>query len=74
MSKTVRTLASGVDRSTDEYRSGRMAFREGLQLDDCPFPKSPATGQRMNWMSGYLDAQSLIRHGELFRRFGVQFP
>lgn len=56
------------DRSSDAYDEGRRSCANGLLMDDCPYPCDQA---RMDWFSGWLDQWSDVKHGELFRKYGV---
>lgn len=67
MSKKPRMRVKAKHRRSPEYHEGVEAYNRGDSFEDCPHVGE----ERIGWHTGWLDAKSDDKFGDLFRDNGV---
>lgn len=61
-----------ISRNTPHYHRGAKAYRAQKDASTCPYPIGDK--RRVGWMSGWLDARTNERLGEIFKKHQIEFP
>lgn len=59
-------------RDSQECRDGEQAYRDGVRVNDCPYPIGD--DRRSEWMTGWYDERTFDRLGHIFKRWGLTWP
>lgn len=61
-----------LDRNFPEVPEGEAGYKEGMDVDDCPYPIQDI--RRTAWMTGWYDEKFRNVLGHIWAKYGLEYP